>query len=723
MATFLLEVGTEELPASFVREACAQWRDRIPQSLADCKLAPDHVQVYGTPRRLAVLVFGLPTQQADQDEEVKGPPAQAAFKDGLPTPAAEGFAKKQGVELSALEVRPTDKGEFVFARKTIVGRPTAHILAELIPGWITSLEGKRFMRWGNGDMRFSRPIRWLVALWDAEVLPIALENGSEIIRSDRFSRGHRVLHPEPVRISHAHEYVQTMQQSLVDVDPDRRRQSILTQIQLAAQQVDGLPIVTDSLLEEVVNLVEYPTAVVGRFDPAFLSLPPEVIITEMESHQRYFPIQQKMATTHTTLLPYFITISNGDPAKTAIIAAGNERVIRARLSDGKFFFDADRTQPLEHYLPRLATVTFQEQLGSMRAKVDRICQIAEQITQQLQVSVEDRLHIQRAALLCKADLVTQMVGEFPELQGVMGETYARSSQEPEAVAIALAEHYLPRGAGDRMPQSLAGQVVGLADRLDTLVSIMGLGMQPTGSSDPFALRRAANAIISIAWDGNLGINLVTLLQEITAAFAQAFSAVMQLGVEELRQQLQEFFLQRIRTLLQDDRQIDYDIVNAVVGENDLEYRDRALQDLLDVRDRALFFQTIRTDGTLAQIYETVNRATRLVAQHHLDTQILDPQPVIQPALFQQPTEQAFYDGLIQLLPQTQAAQRDRDYRKLVDGLRQITPAVAEFFDGAQSVFVMDENLAVRHNRLMLLAILRNHARVLGDFGAIVKRDQ
>jgi glycyl-tRNA synthetase beta chain len=419
------------------------------------------------------------------------------------------------------------------------------------------------------------------------------------------------------------------------------------------------------------------------------------------------------------LLPYFITISNGDPTKSDLIAAGNQRVIRARLSDGKYFFESDRKQPLESYLPRLETVTFQEDLGSVRDKVDRILIIARQISDQLQVSTAERNMIERAALLCKADLVTQMVGEFPELQGVMGEKYALSGGESPEVAKAIFEHYLPRGAADQMPQVLAGQVVGIADRLDTLVGIFSLGLLPKGSSDPFALRRAANAIVNITWSANLPLNLAQLLTQVVTNFASHHPKGKQ-DPAPLLAKLTDFFLQRIRTLLQEDRDIDYDLVNAVLGEDDPEYQTRVLEDLLDGRDRAQFLQTIRENGTMARIYETVNRASRLAAQGDLDKTQLDPTAVVDPQLFQQPSEQAFYQALIQLVPQTQAAQTQRDYQALVNALAEIAPVVSNFFDGPESVLVMDEDAAVRRNRLNLLGLLRNHARVLADFGAIVK---
>ncbi len=713
MASFLLEVGTEELPAGFVDEALGQWRSRIPKLLADHYLNPDTIEYYGTPRRLAIVIKGLPLQQADQTEEVKGPPAQAAFKEGKPTKAAEGFAQKQGVSLDALEIRPTEKGDFVFVRKVIKGRPLAEILTELVPQWITGLEGKRLMRWGDGELKFSRPIRWLVALLDDQVLPIAIVSNSIHYESDRISHGHRVLHPNTVSIPNPEAYVSTLKSAFVEVDIDQRQATIQQQVEAAAAQTGGAATISPPLLREVTNLVEYPSAVVGKFDAEFLELPSEVITTEMESHQRYFPVRKSQDSTE--LLPYFITASNGDPAKSAIIAAGNERVIRARLSDGKFFFDADRKLPLEGYLPKLETVTFQADLGSVRGKVDRIGTIANQIADQLQIAGEAKSHIQRAALLCKADLVTQMVGEFPELQGVMGQRYAIDSQEPAAVATAIFEHYLPRGAGDSLPKTLTGQVVGLSDRLDTLVSIFGLGMIPSGSSDPFALRRAANAVVNITWSANLTIDLYQLLEQVVSNFSSNHAQVLKVSASELLQQLKDFFLQRIHTLLREDYGIDYDLVNAVVGDNDPEYAERTLRSLLDVRDRAQFLQTIRNDGRLAAIYETVNRASRLALQGTLDTQQLNPAEVVNPDRFQKVSEQTFYDALVTLSQQGQ-----QDYTKLVESLSQIAPAVSKFFDGEDSVLVMDSDPAVKQNRLNLLGVLRNHGRVLADFGAIVK---
>ena len=708
---FLLEVGTEELPADFVEGAIAQWRQMIPISFQDNFLSPDSIAVYGTPRRLAVLISGLPEQQKDRDEVIKGPPAKAAFKEGKATKAAEGFARKQEVNIDDLEIRPTDKGDFVFIEKKIKGRQTTDILTELIPTWINNLEGRRFMRWGNGDLRFSRPIRWLVALCDSEVLPIEIVNGDSTIISDRFSRGHRILHPDTVSITKAFDYVETLRSAYVEVDPQKRCEIIKKDIEKIANELTGKVETPEDLLEEVINLVEYPTAIAGNFDQEFLTLPTEVITTVMVKHQRYFAVKQS----DEKLLPNFITIANGDPNKRQMITQGNERVIRARLADAQFFYTSDCDDPLDSYLPQLENVTFQKELGTMRDKVDRIMDMAQQISEQLEISEKQQEEIESTALLCKADLVTQMVYEFPELQGVMGQKYAKVSGESDQVAQGIFDHYLPRGADDIMPQSLTGQVVGIADRLDTLISIFGLGMIPTGSGDPFALRRAANGIIMITWNAQLPINLSQLLSQGCDAFVSAHSPK-----NSPLEALQTFFIQRIQTLLQDDLNIDYDLVNAVLGEVDAEYTERALQNLLDVKDRAEFLQETRRNGCLDHIYETINRSTRLAAKGDLDYVALDPSQVVDKELFEKSSEQGLYDKLMALVSQTTVAESDRNYQLLIEGLVDIIPLVSKFFDGEDSVLVMDKNPQIRQNRLNLLGILRNHSRVLADFGAIVK---
>lgn len=714
MSDFLLEVGTEELPADFVASAIAQWQTKIPTTLEAEFLTPAAIEVYGTPRRLAVLITGIPPQQSDRTEEIKGPPVKAAFKDGQPTQAAEGFARKQGVEVGELEIRNTPKGEFVFIQKQIKGRKAAEILPELCLQWLTSLEGRRFMRWGDGELRFPRPIRWLVTLLDQEVLPLELVSGSQTIKSDRLSAGHRVLHPEPVSIPQATAYLKSMRSAYIEVNPAVRKEQIMAGVKAEASKLGGIAVIDPDLLSEVVNLVEYPTAVAGNFESEFLNLPAEVITTVMVTHQRYFPVQSQKEGNH-TLLPHFITIANGDPNKKEIIAEGNGRVIRARLADAQFFYQADCDEHLETYLPQLETVTFQEDLGTMRDKVDRIINIANSIAEQLDLDAQQRNEIESTALLCKADLVTQMVYEFPELQGIMGEKYALVSGESATVAQGIFEHYLPRNADDIMPETLNGQVVGIADRLDTLVGIIGLGMLPKGSADPFALRRAANSIISITWHADLEIDLNDLIHQVATDF---------LTTHEERESpvdfLQQFFIQRIRTLLQDEKNIAYDLVNAVLGEDDEEYNTRALEDLLDVRDRALFLQSIRDNGKLDLIYETVNRSARLAVKGDLDTQILEPESLINTELFEKQSEKSFYNALVELVPQTQAALEQRNYELLVDSLTQIVPTVSSFFDGEDSVLIMAEAADVKRNRLNLLGLLRNHARILADFGAIVK---
>ena len=708
MASFLLEVGTEELPASFIVDALRQWQERIPKNLNEHQLTTSKVSVYGTPRRLAVLIEGLPTQQSDRSLELKGPSIGSAFVNGdpqgEPTKALLGFAKSKGIDLKDIFIKETDKGAFVFANQQIVGRATTEILQELAPTWITGLEGKRLMRWGNGDLKFPRPIRWLVALFNSKILPIALEN----VKSDRISQGHRVLHPRSVIIDTAIDYVATLNEAFVVVDGKERQQHILTQINSIVELFGGKAEVPEDLLEEVTYLVEFPTAVIGEFEREFLELPQPVIKTEMVSHQRYFPVHSLKNPDQ--LLPRFITISNGDPDKSRLIAAGNGRVIRARLSDGKFFYDSDRTVHLETFLPLLEKVTFQAQLGSVAEKVERIRAIAKAVIASianLEITETDRVLVDRTAQLAKADLVTQMVKEFPELQGQMGYYYAMSSGEPVAVATGIREHYQPRGASDTLPTSLTGKIIAISDRIDTLVGIFGLGIIPTGSSDPFALRRAATGIVQIAWESVFALDLPQLLQAAIAIYAEKNLLVQ--SVESTLENLYKWFKQRCETILA-EQGIEYDLVNAVSGSEDLAYTLRGLSNLTRIKERAHFLQKSREDATLSAIYEPIVRASRLAVQGDLDSVTVDVKTAIDPATLMEPAERDLYQAISALPSQPSDEQ-------LMEGIKAIAPLLAKFFD---DVLVMAEDPQIRQNRLNLLGIIRNYSRQLADFSAILK---
>ncbi|MEM9244147.1 MAG: glycine--tRNA ligase subunit beta [Cyanobacteria bacterium P01_F01_bin.153] len=718
MPAFLFEVGTEELPASFVDQAIAQWKTLIPASLEEANLTAESIEYYGTPRRLAVLINGLPERQEDKNEEVKGPPAKAAFRDGEATKAAIGFAKKYGTTPDALEIRPTDKGEFVFLKHFVAGRTTAELLQEMAPQWVLDLEGKRFMRWRDGELRFPRPIRWLVSLLDDQVVPVSLtvrvatdEQEELVITSDRQSQGHRVLHPEPITFASATEYIEGLRGASVLVLPQEREDLIVKQIKTAEAELGGTIEIDGDLLAEVRDLTEFPTAVIGKFDDEFLELPPEVIITVMVTHQRYFAVAEK--DNPSKLLPNFIAISNGDPAKSDIIAAGNGRVIRARLNDGQFFYDADLKHSLETYLAELEKVTFQDKLGSMAKKVDRMVRLAELLCDRLNITGDNKTAALRAVKLAKADLVTQMVKEFPELQGIMGEKYARTGDEEEAVAIAIGEHYLPKGAGDALPQSEAGRIAALIDRLDTLTALFGIGIIPSGSSDPFALRRAANAIVNILWDAQFNLDLAEMAGAAVGESPENGDAV---------NQVQNFFGQRFQTLLQEEQNIDYDLVNSVLGdlEGDRDSLQRALQNPLDTLVRAQFLQTLRGDGRLQEIYATINRAAKLAKKGDLAGDVLDPSTCVDSGKFEQPSENALCDRLQSLAPMVKEARATQNYDKVVEALQSLAPVVTDFFDGDNSVMVMADDPAIQNNRLNLLGLLRNQASILADFSLIVK---
>ncbi|GAB4217364.1 MAG: glycine--tRNA ligase subunit beta [Synechococcales cyanobacterium] len=698
MSTLLLEIGTEELPASFVDSAIEQWQQMIPSALHERGIPAPAIHIWGTPRRLAVLVSDLPAKQPDREDMVKGPPASLGFQEGQWTAAALGFARKQGVTADDLRIEDTDKGAFVFAHKQHMGQALADVLLPILPGWITGLKGERLMRWGSGELKFPRPIRWLVCLLDQQVLSFTLEG----IPTDRRTWGHRILAPAPLDLATAEDYAPALRAAYVEVDPQARLRQIRSGVEQVAASVGGVADIPEALLTEVTQLVEWPTAVVGRFDPPFLTLPAALITMVMVTHQRYFPVYDAAQPQY--LLPYFITISNGDPAKSEAIAAGNSRVIRARLADAAFFYREDQKTPLEQRVEQLAKVTFVEELGSIYDKVKRLQTLAQDLATILNVpSVQHRL-IQRTALLCKADLVSQMVYEFPELQGVMGADYARREQEDPLVVQGIEQHYWPLGAGDPLPETITGAVVGLADRLDSLVGLFHLGRIPSGSSDRFALRRAANMIILVIWQRGWALSLLTALQ----AAADAYGIPM---TESLATHLHGFFQQRFRSLLSEEHHVDYDLINTVLPDGDSDLLLAALRDPAALLHRVHLLRTWRDNGFLATVHAALTRCCRLANQGSLPLDVLDPTGLVDPATLTLPAEHNLWEAC-----QTLADHATQPLETLEPVFAAMIPVIDQFFT---DVLVMDPDPIVRQNRLTLIGLIRNHTRRLGDLNQVV----
>ncbi len=538
--TFLLEIGVEELPASFCAPAMEQLRLRGEGLLQELRLPFAGSRTLGTPRRLAWIVEGM-GEQPDAEIVVRGPARAAAFDpDGKPTRAAEGFARGQGCSVGDLLVEVRGGKEYVFARRTEVGRPVAEVLGPALPGLIASIEFPRTMRWGTGDFRFARPVRWLVALWGETVVPFGIGE----VRSDRISFGHRTLHPGPIPLHSAEEYEGALASASVLVDPAARRIRIWEGLRQVAAEVGGIVRPNEDLLDEINFIVEWPTAFIGRFDPAALEVPEPVLTTVMRVHQRYFPVENRSG----ELLPVFAAVRNGDVAHLETVRAGNERVVAARFADAHFFYDEDRKTPLSSRVPRLHSVVFAPGLGTMLQKSERIEQLALHLATEVEGSVGVRDAVAQAARLCKADRLTHLVYELPELEGTMGARYAAAEGVSSAVLDAIAEHVLPRGAGDRLPHSLPGQLLGVADRIDTLAGNFLLQRIPSGSADPYGLRRAALACLRILEDAGWDVSLRTAVTKALEGYAQqgvtgnasnTVTAVMQFLEGRLRGQLED----------------------------------------------------------------------------------------------------------------------------------------------------------------------------------------
>ncbi len=686
---FLIEIGTEEIPAGYVPPALESFAEKLPLVLREMRIECGDVTPFGTPRRLALRLADVAEMQADDEREVTGPPSRIAFDgEGNPTKAAIGFAKTNGVKVEELRRVKTEKGEYITATVFEKGRPTGEILSDILPGIVGGLPFPKTMRWDDSGFLFARPVRWIVALHGERVVPVRIGD----VESGRKSRGHRVLHPEPVLIESPESYEESLRAAYVIVSPEERQKKIEEQIADIATDEGGRILDDRSLVAQVNYLVEYPHAIRGAFDSRYLSLPERVIITAMRSHQRYFSVVDEQG----ALLPYFVTIANGDGANEDHVRAGNERVLAARLADAEFYWNEDRSVPLDERVLMLDRVLWQEGMGSLLDKTERIEKLVAGILDE--TGTADRDTPLRAARLSKADLTTEMIRdgkEFTALQGYMGMEYARVSGEPEQVARTIFEQYLPRFSGDELPGSFSGAVLSLADRVDTMLGCIGLGQMPTGSQDPYALRRHARAVLRILGEGGVAITLPRLLR---------------LGVEAFGDRLQDpeavytstivFLHDRMKNLLT-ERGYPYDIVDAVLAsglENPAD-SERCVEAIRDFRKKESFEKLVFGFKRVVNILKGAGDGNE-----------------VDPSLFQEDAEKGLHKAVESMRAGYETALTGHDYSKAMDELIELRSPIDRFFD---EVLVMDKDERIRANRVSLLSVVAHLFRKLADLSQVV----
>ena len=682
--TLLLEIGVEEVPSVPLYDAVAQLQARAATALGAARLTYGEVRSYGSPRRLALVVSGLGERQQDLSLRVKGPAVKAAFDaEGNPTKAAEGFARSRGVAVADLVRAAAEGGEYVFAQVEEAGRPAADVLPELLATLIGDLDWAKSMRWGSGTTRFIRPIRWIVALFGDDVVPVRFAG----VEAGRTTVGHRFL-AGPVDITSPDTYLAELRDVMVLADGDERARAIREGIDGAAEAHGARPVVPEKTFAEVVNLVEWPTVGVGRFDEEFLAVPREIVEEAMESHQRYFPMEGADG----ALLPHFLVAHNGSSERTDQIVAGHERVIRARLADAAFFYHEDLALPLETYVHRLDDIVFHERLGSLGAKVARIEALTRALAGAVDASADQAAYAVRAAHLAKADLVTHAVIEFTSLQGVMGMRYALAAGEATEVAEAVVDHYRPRFAGDALPRSLAGKLVSIADKLDTIVGIFAIGQGPTGSADPYALRRSAIGILTMVTDGGVRLDID---HAIASALEGYVGAIPGMDPNAVGATVKSFFDTRLAVMLR-DRGFAHDEVEAVMAV--------ASADPDDTLRRVRALAAFRTSEAGRDLSIAFKRAANLA----------DAAAGLAPDRSLMGAEEAvLYDALVASEERAATLMHvERDYDAALAALAELRGPVDTFFD---RVLVMDPDEGLRANRLALLNRLAGLFSGFADF--------
>ena len=677
----LFEIGAEEIPAGFMPNILGQLKTLAETKLNDAHLPFESIATYGTPRRLALIVKGLADTSAEISERHKGPSASIAYDaDGNPTKAAIGFARGKGLDVADLVV----EDGYIYAETKTAGVPAKDIVTDMLPQLITGLNFPKSMHWGNLDAKFVRPVRWLVALLDEEVIPVEFAT----VKSGNVTRGHRFLGADEITIKNAASYVDTLKENFVMVDQDARRELISKQLHDMAASKNASIVWDDDLLEEINYLVEWPTALCGGFEESYLALPDAAIITPMKDHQRYFPLVGQDG----KLLPMFLTVRNGSDHSIEVVQAGNERVLRARLDDAKFFFNEDRKKPLIDRQDGLTKIVFQEGLGNLADKTERLLTLGRVFSEECELHEDARVVLERATELAKTDLTTGMVTEFTELQGVMGKEYALLDGESPEVAEAIFEQYLPRFAGDVLPQTEAGKVLSIIDKIDNIVATFSRGLIPTGSQDPYALRRQTIGILNILLNSEWNISLRPVIVE-----SMNLLNVPADKQDELLGQVEEFITLRLKNIFL-DREVPHHVIDLLLSNNELSVADA--EGLV----KALLANRIDENVELVQAFTRMYNLVKDVTYTGVDESLL-----------KEDAERALYEMATKASEASIDAWDKNDYDAVVAVPATLVPAINKFFE---DVMVMDKDEAIKANRLQLVRLAYSVMAIIGDISAL-----
>ncbi len=715
MSKYLLEIGTEELPAKFSHSVLEQFKSLLEFELDKKLIKCDDIVVTSTPRRIVLLLEGLVDYAEDKIIVRKGPKANSAYLNGSPTNAALGFANSLGIDVGEVEIKSTEKGDFIFGKKIEKGQSTRISLSSIIPKVVKSLQGPRFMKWGAGNLKFSRPIRWIVSLYNDEILDFGFDECDPKIQISNKSKSHRLLN-EVFEVQHVDNFFELLKQNRVLVKRDERKEKIENLINQTSQSLNLNPDLSEVLLNELIDLVEWPDLIVGKFSEEFLDLPLEVLSTVMKSHQRYVPLLLKNnsfskldLSSEKNISTNFLVISNGLEVSNKNIAKGNEKVLRARFSDAKFFVESDKKVASIERNEKLKSVSYLKGFGNIFQRVERIEEVTKKILKFLKDNSLEEKKIIEAAKYCKNDLCSEIVFEFPELQGIMGGKYLKYEGFSEDVCLAVAEHYLPSFYKDALPSTKYGAIVSIADKVETLISIFISGKRPSGSSDPYALRRNLNGVIKIIWDYELDLPLDKLFKELIDFWEMAFPN-LNFTRETVFNDINEFLVQRIVSHLE-EKLLSKELIKAVCSSDELSQK-RVLN-IVDLKKRIKSIMNFYEKENFVEIQKVITRVSKLAKNSDLSTDVLSARDYVNTKLFEKDCELKVFEFIREL--EKLFSEGYCNYLELLNLFEINVNTIEDLFDNEKGVLIMSEDLKIRNNRLNLLSLIRNYSLKIADF--------